>query len=123
MHWPKGGTTEFFKRELYKLSTFFSPKRRYRTFKKVPTELQSCLNSHNSKSLILTLAHPEDRRGSSYLRAQRISRRGEDAILTQCPARYETSETETETETPTALTYVRQRCRSTNDGGTMAKGY
>ena len=33
--------------------------------------------------------HPENRRGSSYLRAQRISKRGEDVILTQCPAKYE----------------------------------
>ena len=43
---PKGSCTSY--------QPFFSPKRRYRTFKMVPTELQSCLNSHNSKSLILT---------------------------------------------------------------------
>ena len=56
-------------KEVVQAINLFSPKIRYRTLKKVPTELQSCLNSHDSKSLILTLAHPEDRRGSSYLLA------------------------------------------------------
>ena len=48
-----------------------------------------CQRLRDCHPIIITLARPENRRGSSYLRAQRISRRGEDVILTQCPARYE----------------------------------
>ena len=55
----------------------------YQFYSKMCQRLRGC------HPIIITLAHPENRRGSSYLRAQRMSRRGEDVILTQCPARYE----------------------------------
>ena len=89
------------KRELY--GNFLAFAKGYQFSSKMCQRLRDC------HPIIITLAHPEGRRRSSYLRAQRISRRGEDVILTQCSARYEKSET----ETPTPLIYVRQGCRST----------
>ena len=82
------------KRELY--GNFLAFAKGYQFSSKMCQRLRDC------HPIIITLVHPEDRRRSSYLRAQRISRRGEDVILTQCPARYE----KYETETPTPLIYV-----------------
>ena len=100
----QGGNTvdpQILKRELY--GNFLAFAKGYQFSSKMCQRLRDC------HPIIITLAHPEDRRRSSHLRAQRISRRGEDVILTPCPARYEKSET----ETPTPLIYVRQSCRST----------
>ena len=77
----KGGSPKILKRELY--GNFLAFAKGYQFFSKMCQRLRDCL------PIIITLAHPENRRGSFYLRAQRISGRGEDGVLTQCPARYE----------------------------------
>ena len=83
MNSKQGGNTvsKILKTELY--GNFLAFAKGYQFSSKMCQRLRDC------HPIIITLAHPENRRGSSYLRAQRISRRGEDVILTQCPARYE----------------------------------
>ena len=73
--------SSFLKRELYQNFLAFAKGYQFSS--------KTCQRLRNCHPIIITLAHPENRRGSSYLRAQRISKRGEDVILTQCPARYE----------------------------------
>ena len=72
--------SSFLKRELYQ--NFLAFAKGYQLSSKMCQRLRDC------HPIIITLAHRENRRGSSHLRAQRI-KRGEDVILTQCPARYE----------------------------------
>ena len=76
----QGGNTvdpQILKRELY--GNFLAFAKGYQFSSKMCQRLRDC------HPIIITLAHPEDRRRSSHLRAQRISRRGEDVILTPCP--------------------------------------
>ena len=69
------------KRELY--GNFLAFAKGYQFSCKMCQRLRDC------HPIIITLAHPENHRSSSYLGVQRTSRRGGDVILTQCLARYE----------------------------------
>ena len=98
---PRGTSREFLERELDNCLPFLlrsGTELFLRNCNPTPTHV-------NSKSLIITLAHP-DNRATIYLRAPRIPKRGEDVILTKRSSEIRKS------ETPTPLTYVRQRCRA-----------